>query len=70
MTNDKAGEVMDEIFQSLLSRYQIRLEISMKGSDFIFDCVPLLCYKCHKINFKPGRPYIDSPDYIKIKKQQ
>ena len=39
----------------------------MKGSDFIFDCVHLLCYKCCKINFKHGRSYIDSLDWIKNK---
>ena len=54
MINDKADEVMEEFFQSLLSRYQIRLEISMKGSDFIFDCVHLFYYKRHKISFKRG----------------
>ena len=36
MINDKEDEVI-ELFQSLLSRYQIGLETSMKGSDFIFD---------------------------------
>ena len=51
MINDKA-KVVKGRFQSLLSRYQIGLEASMRGSDFIFDCVYLLYYKCHKINFK------------------
>ena len=41
----------------------------MKGSDFIFDCVNLLHYKCHKINPKRGGLYIDSPDWIKDKKK-
>ena len=50
MINDKASEVIEELFQSFLSRYQIGLERSMRGSDFIFDCVHLLYYKCHKIN--------------------
>ena len=27
-----------------------------------------LYYKCHKINFKRGGAYIDSPDWIKKKK--
>ena len=40
----------------------------MKGSDFIFDSVQLLNYKCHKINFNPGGSYVDSPDWIKKKK--
>ena len=39
MINDKADEVIKELFQSLLSRYQIGLETSMKGSEFVIDCV-------------------------------
>ena len=35
----KADEVIEELFQSFLSRYQIGLETSMKSSDFIFNCV-------------------------------
>ena len=37
MSHDNANEVVNEIFESLLSRYQIGLETSMRGSDFIFD---------------------------------
>ena len=68
MAYDKADEVIKEFFESLSSRYQIRLETPMRGSNFIFDSVKLLCYKCHKINFKCGRSHIDSPDWIKGKK--
>ena len=39
MTNNKADEVTEELFQSLLSGYQIGLETSMKGNNFIFDSV-------------------------------
>ena len=42
MVNYKADEVIEELFQSLLSRYQIGLETSMKGSDLVFDCVHFL----------------------------
>ena len=42
MTNDKANEVIKELFESLLSRYQIDLEATMESSDFILDCVNLL----------------------------
>ena len=48
MTNDKAGEVIEKLFQSLLSRYQIMLETLTKGSNFIFNFVHLLYYICHK----------------------
>ena len=39
----------------------------MRGSDFIFDCVNLLYYKCHKICLKRIGLYIDSPHSIKKK---
>ena len=49
-TCDKAIEVIENFFELLYSRYPIRLETSMKNSDFIFDYVDLLYYKCHKID--------------------
>ena len=69
MINDKVDKVTVEIFQSLLSRYQTELETSMGSSDCIFDCVHLLYYKCHKISFKQGSPYINSPDWIRNKNE-
>ena len=65
-----ANDVMDKLFKSIRSIYQVNLETSMKGSDFIFDSVQILYYKCHKVNFSRGGSYIDSPDWIKKKKQQ
>ena len=65
---DNANEVVNELLESLLSRYQIGLETSMRGSNFIFKSVQLLYYKCHKINFKRGWSYTDSLDWMKKKK--
>ena len=42
MINDETDEIIEELFQSLLSRHQIGLETSRKSS--------FLLYKCHKIN--------------------
>ena len=42
MINHKADEVKEESFQSLPSRYQIGLQTSIKGSDFVFNCIHLL----------------------------
>ena len=42
MIYDITDEVIEDIFELLLNRYQIGLETSMRGSDFIFDCVHLL----------------------------
>ena len=67
MSYDTVNEVVHKPFESLLSVYQIGLETSMRRSDFIFDSVELLYYKCHKINFKRGGSYIDSTDWIKKK---
>ena len=41
----------------------------MKGNGFLFHCVHLLYYKCHKINLNCGGSYVNSPDWIKQKKQ-
>ena len=65
---DNANEAADELLESPLSRYQSDLETSMRGSDFIFDSVQLLYYKCYKINFKHGGSYNDSQDWTKKKK--
>ena len=43
-----ANDVIDKHFKSLCSRCKENLETSMKGSDFIFDSVQLMYYKCLK----------------------
>ena len=40
----------------------------MKGSEFVFNCVQLLYYKCYKINPNCDGSYIDSPNRINTKK--
>ena len=62
------NEVVDKLFDSLCSIYQVNLENLMRGSDFIFDSVQLMYYKCHKVTFIRGGSYIDSPNSIKKKK--
>ena len=68
MINDKEDEVTEEFFKSLSKIYQIGLERSMRGSNFIFDCVLLLYNNYLKINFSPSESYIDSVDWVKNKK--
>ena len=68
MNYDKADEVIEEVFESLLNRYQITFKISIKGSNFIFGNVNLLHYKCDIINLKRCGSYTDSTDRIKKKK--
>ena len=65
---NNANEVVAELFKSFFSRYQGNLKTSIRGSDFIFDLVQLMYYKCHKVDFRLSGSYIDSPDWIKKKK--
>ena len=44
-------EIINELFELLLSRYQTGLEES-KGSEFVFDYVDKLHYKFNKISLK------------------
>ena len=59
--------VIKELFDSLKNGYQNNFE-STKGSEFVFDYVDLLYFKCHKINPNRSRSYADSPDWIRNKK--
>ena len=49
MIYEKADDIIEKIFESLLSQYKIGVATLIKGSDFIFDCVYFLYHKRHKI---------------------
>ena len=57
---EEADEVIQELFELLLLKYQTSLAELMKFSDFIFDCV----------NLKRFGSYINSPGWIKTKMQR
>ena len=66
MSYNDANEVLVELFERLRSRYQSNLQISMRESDFIFDSVQLMYYKCNKVNFQHSGSH--SPHSLKKKK--
>ena len=71
MMGSETDETIEELFESLLQRYQEGLEESMKGSKFVFDSVDLLCYELHKISLNRDGSHTDSPAWLKkIKNQQ
>ena len=47
-------EIIEELFQPLLQKYQEGLEELMKGSEIIFDSVDLLYYNLNKIGLNRG----------------
>ena len=67
-TEIMSHEDIEKLFELIFSRYQIGLETSVRSSDFIFDYVKLMHYKCHKINLNRGGSYSDSPGWIKNEK--
>ena len=53
MGND-TNEILKNLFNSLLQRYQKGLEESIRGSDFVFDYTESLNNIFHKIDLKRG----------------
>ena len=68
MMGSETDEIMEELFESSLKRYQEGLEESMKAGEFVFDSVDLLHFKLHKISLNRGRSYTDSPEWLENKK--
>ena len=68
MNGSDTGEIIKELFKSLLQRYQENLQEKMQGSDFAFDEVNYLYYDLNKISISKGESYIDSPKWLKDKK--
>ena len=68
MIGSEANEVIEELFEYLLRRYQKESEESMKGSYFTFDAVNALYYDLNKISLSRRKTYIDSPERLNNKK--
>ena len=68
MMGNETDEIIEELFASLLQKYQNKLEEKMRGSEFVFDSVDLLHDNLHKISLNRGGSYIDSPKWLKNKK--
>ena len=68
MSGIEADDIIKELFNSCLKRYQENVETKMRASSFVLEGVKLLSYRLHKISLNRGWSYIDSPDWIKNKK--
>ena len=68
---NEADEIIDELFESLLQKYQEGLEEKMRGSEFVFDSIDLLHYNLHKISLNRGGSNTKSSKWLqKLKRQQ
>ena len=73
MMGSETNDIIEELRQCLLQNYQKDFEESMKGMkgrEFGFDSIDLLYYHLQKKGLKRGGLYIDSPIWLKNKKQQ
>ena len=68
MMGFNTNEIIGNLFNSILRRYQGGLQVSMRGSEFLFDYVESLNYVFHKIDVKRSGSYIETPYWIKKKK--
>ena len=68
MIDSAADEIIEEPFESLLQRYQERLEESKKGSDLIFNSIDAFYCNLNKISLSRGGSYIDSLEWPNNKK--
>ena len=68
MIGDDNDDIIEELFKSLLQKYEENSQNTMRGSDFEFDGVNFLYYDFNKISLNRGGSYIDSPKWLKNKK--
>ena len=61
-------DIIEQLFESLLQKYEENLQNKMKGSEFEFDGVNFLYYDFNKTTINRGGSYVDSPKWLKDKK--
>ena len=64
----KTDQIIEELFNFLLQRYQKGLEDKMRGNEFVYDRIDLLVYKLDKIGLNHGGSYRGSPEWLKNEK--
>ena len=60
----ETDDIINELFESFLQRYQKKLEEEVKGIDFIFEGVDLLYYGLHKTRLRKSGSCIKSPEWL------
>ena len=68
MFGDDNDDFIEQLFESLLQKYEENLQNKMRGSEFEFDGVNFLYYDFNKTSINRGGCYIDYPKWLKDKK--
>ena len=65
---DDNDDIIEQLFESLLQKYEENLQNKMRGSEFQIDGVNFFYYDFNKTSINRGGSYIDSPKWLKDKK--
>ena len=68
MFGDDNDDIIEQLFESLLKKYEENLQNKMRGSEFEFDGANFLYYDFNRTSINSGGSYIDSPKWLKDKK--
>ena len=68
MFGDDKDDIIEQLFESLLKKYEENLQNKIRGSEFEFHGVNFLCYDFNKNSINKDDSYIDSPKWLKDKK--
>ena len=68
MFGDDNDDIIEQLFESLLKKYEENLQNKMRGSEFEFDGVNFLYYDFNKTSINRSGSYVDSPKWLKDKK--
>ena len=62
---DNNDDIIEQLFESLLKKYEENLQNKMRRSEFEFDGVNFLYYDFNKTSINRGGSFIDSPKWLK-----
>ena len=66
MIGSETDEIIEDLFEFFLQKYQEGLEESM--TVFVYDSVDVLYYNLNNVSLSRGESYIVSPKWLKNKK--
>ena len=69
MMGSDTNEIVKELFESIIQKYQELMEYSTKNSSIILEGAELMNYDINKTTINRGGSYIESPTWLKSKKK-
>ena len=68
MIGNETDDIINELINTFIKRYQEGLETKKRRSSFTFDHIDLLKYDFHRVTLSRGSSYIESPEWLKNKR--